>query len=174
MIRNASKLLLIFSVLTSPVATAKDASTKARSHENPLVGTWRLVRYADTLEGGKTIHAFGEAPIGQFIFTKDGHISVHIMHNPPAPTNAPVDPDPDACMPSWYCAYFGSYTFNAKDNSWVTRVKGGNIVSYVGTDQKRSFSIKGDQLIISEKYKSADGVQVTAERVLVRAGATPK
>jgi hypothetical protein len=164
MIGKASVILLVFAL---SVAQAADALAGAASQANPLVGTWRLVRYADTPRGGKTVSAFGEAPIGQFVFTNDGHMSVHIMHNPPAPKDAVVDLDPDACIPSWYCGYFGTYTFNAREGSWVTHVLGGNIVAYVGTDQKRSFKITRGKLIISETYMAGD-VPVTAERVLVR------
>jgi len=46
-------------------------------------------------------------------------------------------------------------------------VLGGNIPAYIATDQKRSFKIVGDQLVISEAYISGD-TPVTAERVLVR------
>lgn len=160
-----AKTLVTLLVFAMPVAHAKDALPK--SQDNPLVGTWRLVRYADTPKGGKTIHAFGEKPIGQFVFTRDGHMSVHIMHNPPAPKDAVVDPDPDACVPGWYCGYFGTYTYHPKDSAWTTHVIGGNIPTYVGTEQKRNFALKDGKLVISETYM-ADGVQFSAERVLVR------
>ena len=166
MIGTRYRALLLLALLAPPLAGAKD-TRPAKAPDNPLVGTWRLVRYVDTARGGQAVHAFGTAPIGQFVFTRDGHISVHIMHNPPAPKDAPIDPDPDACVPGWYCGYFGTYTFNAKDNSWVTHVTGGNIPSYVGTDQKRKFTIQGRRLVITETYL-ADGVQFDAERVLER------
>jgi len=135
--------------------------------EKPLVGTWRVVSYVDTPKGGAPVHAFGENPIGQFIFTADGHMSVHLMHNPPAPKDVVADPDPDACVPSWYCAYFGTFELNAKESYWVTHVEGGNIPSFVGTTQKRTFRLQGDTLVIAETYMSGD-VPVAAERVLVR------
>ena len=164
MIGKALVLLLLF---TMPIAHAQDELARDKSQRNPLVGTWSLVRYADTPKGGEPVHVFGEPPIGQFIFTEDGHMSVHIMHNPPNPKNAVVDPDPEACIPSWYCGYFGTYTVDIKEHYWVTHVLGGNIPAYIGTDQKRIFTIDGDKLVISETYISGD-VPVTAVRVLVR------
>ena len=164
MIGKALLLLLAFAI---PIAQAQDESVRGKSHHNPLVGTWRLIRYADTPKGGKPVYVFGESPIGQFIFTEDGHMSVHISHNPPNPKDAVVDPDPEACIPSWYCGYFGTYTVDAKGHYWVTHVFGGNIPAYIGTDQKRTFKIVGERLVIAETYISGN-TPVTAERVLVR------
>ena len=162
-----AKVLVLLLVLAMPVAQAQDGPAGNNRPGNPLVGSWRLIRYADTPKGGEPVHVFGVSPIGQFIFTEDGTISVHIMHNPPNPKNAIVDPDPDACLPSWYCGYFGTYTVDPTNHYWVTHVRGGNIPSYIGTDQKRIFKMEGDRLVISETYLS-EGVPVTAERVLVR------
>lgn len=107
--------------------------------------------------------------VGQFTFTEDGHTSVHIMHNPPDPENAVVDcgPDPDACMPGWYCGYFGIPYGQHRGRDGVTHIVGGNNPACVGTDQMRAFKLEGDQLLISESYMSGDA-QVPAERVPAR------
>ena len=133
----------------------------------PLVGTWRLVSYTDTVAGEAPIHAFGADPIGLFIFTVDGHVSISIMRNPPDVAAPTTDPDPDACTPGWFCAYFGTYDVDYQASAWVTHVRGGNISAYLGTDQRRHFSIRGDRLIISESGQ-VGGKTVQRERVLVR------
>jgi Lipocalin-like domain len=139
---------------------------KDRSPDS-LKGTWRLIRYVDTPDGGEPIYAFGREPIGLFIFTPDGHVSINIMRNPPdihSPTN---DPDPDACIPAWYCAYFGTYTVDYERGVWVTHILGGNIPGYLGTEQPRTFKLRGDTLTISESYM-AGSQHVRAERMLRR------
>jgi hypothetical protein len=89
------------------------------------------------------------------------------MRNPPKIASATTDPDPDACVPGWYCSYFGTYTVDYKRGIWITHVVGGNIPAYLGTDQPRSFTIAHDTLTISETYMQ--GTQrVRAERVLAR------
>lgn len=133
----------------------------------PLVGTWRLVSYTDTVAGEAPIHAFGADPIGLFIFTADGHVSISIMRNPPDVSAPTTDPGPDACIPGWFCAYFGAYDVDYQASTWVTHVRGGNIPTYLGTDQRRHFSIRGDHLVISGSYEKG-GKTVHAERVLVR------
>jgi hypothetical protein len=131
------------------------------------MGAWRLVSYVDTPDGGDPIYAFGEHPIGQFLFTADGQISISVMRNPPDPQTASNDIDPDACLPAWYCSYFGTYTVAADGSRWIAHILGGNIPSFIGTDQPRTFRIEGDRLILSERYQ-AGGKTVRAERILTR------
>jgi len=133
----------------------------------PLVGTWRLISYTDTVEGEAPIHAFGVEPIGVFIFTADGYFAISIMRNPPDVAAPTADPDPDACIPGWFCAYFGTYDVDYKTSTWVTHVRGANAPGYLGTDQSRHFSIHGDRLVISESYE-ANGKTVHVDRILVR------
>jgi hypothetical protein len=132
-----------------------------------LVGVWRLTRYVDTPAGAAPIYAFGEHPVGQFIFTSDGNFSINIMRNPPEPSTASVDIDPDACIPAWYCSYFGTYRLAENGRQWIALVEGGNIPTYVGTHQTRTFELLDNRLLISESYEEA-GRTVRAERVLER------
>ena len=142
-------------------------SRASDSDHNPLVGTWRFTKFVDTPEGGEPVYAFGKDPIGFFVFTADGHVFLNLMRNPP---NAPlegVDPDPDSCVPEWFCAYFGTYILDRKKGVWVTHVLGSNQPNYLGTDQTRPFTLDGDRLVISESYL-AGGKRVQAERILIR------
>jgi hypothetical protein len=154
--------VLVLAVSSFPI-------TAFGTDRNPdsLVGTWRLVRYVDTPDGGEPTYAYGTEPIGLFIFTPDGHVSISIMRNPPDINAATTDPDPEACIPAWHCAYFGTYKVNYERGTWVTHVLGGNIPAYFGTDQPRTFKLKGNTLTISEKY-IVGSQHVSAERVLRR------
>lgn len=163
-----SATLAITFVWTLGAANAEPAPA-AKAGDASLVGVWRLVRYVDRPDGADPVYAFGKQPIGQFIFTADGHISVNIMRNPPAPGAASADIDPDACMPDWYCSYFGTYTVAADRGQWTTQIEGGNIAAYLGTRQSRTFQIVGGRLTIAETYQEA-GRTVRAERVLQRVG----
>jgi Lipocalin-like domain len=143
------------------------AAHSAESEKNPLVGTWQLEQYVDTPESGTPVYAFGNPPVGLFVFTADGHVSISLMRNPPAVGTDSSDPDQDACIPAWYCSYFGTYRYDPAGPSWTTHVAGANIPNYLGTDQRRTFMIKGDLLTISETY-AADGKTFNAKRVLRR------
>jgi len=149
-------------------ATNSDSIDEASKTSKLLAGVWRLTRYVDTPDGAQPVYAFGERPIGQFIFTENGFFSINIMHNPPAPVSAAVDIDPDACVPGWYCSYFGTFRLSANGKQWIAHVVGGNIPAYVGTNQTRTFQLFGDRLVISETYEEG-GRTVRSERVLERA-----
>jgi len=136
--------------------------------ESQLVGAWQLVKYVDTPDGGKPVEAFGPNPKGMFVFTADGRASVHIMRNPPKLDGKVSDPDPDACVPDWYCSYFGSYSVDWSKPSWTIRVEGGNIPSFIGSDQTRLFTLDGDRLVLADSYEDEKGKRVRTERVLVR------
>ena len=145
------------------------STAHAKPLRDPLIGTWELKQYFDAPEGGPPVYAFGNPPLGLFVFTDDGHVSINIMRNPPAVGTESKDPDPDACIPAWYCSYFGTYKYDPSGRSWTTHVTGGNIPSYLGTNQRRTFKINGDVLTISETY-AADGKTFHAKRVLQRIG----
>ncbi|MFT3725925.1 MAG: lipocalin-like domain-containing protein [Hyphomonadaceae bacterium] len=151
-------------VVMAAIATACSPASSPPS--DLLVGTWRLVRYVDTPEGGQPTFAFGERPAGYFVFTADGLASISFTHPSPGPDAAPADPDPDACVPAWYCSYFGSYTTDGR--SWTVHVEGGNIPSMIDTDQTRSYVLNGDTLTLAGAYDGADGKPVRFERVLQR------
>lgn len=165
MLARCRTLLL---VVLSIVCIGSTVRTSAAGHDaDMLIGAWRLVRYVDTPEGAAPIYAFGKEPVGLWIFTSDGHFSISIMRNPPQIDAATADPDPDACIPGWYCAYFGTYTVSSGGGTWVAHVVGSNIPTFIGTDQTRSFSIHGDTLVVSEQYLEA-GKRVSTQRVLAR------
>ena len=155
------------SVAAMLLFAAPSAAHSPVSMKNPLVGTWQLEQYVDEPEGGTPIYAFGNPPVGLFVFTADGHVSISLMRNPPAVGSESSDPDPDACIPAWYCSYFGTYRYDPVGPSWTTHVTGANIPNYLGTDQRRTFKIKGDLLTIAETY-SAGGKTFHARRVLRR------
>jgi hypothetical protein len=149
------------------LCTARMSVAAEKPGENPLVGTWMLARYVDTPDNGEPIFAFGRQPVGFFIFTAGGHIAFSIMRNPPDVTKPTSDPDPDACIPGWYCAYFGTYTVDTKSGTWIARVLSANIPAFLNTDQPRHFKVLGNKLVVSETYTSG-GRRIEAEREFVR------
>ena len=149
-------------LLATPLAAHPTASAK-----NPLVGTWQLEEYVDVPEGGVAVYAFGNPPVGLFVFTAAGHASISLMRNPPAVGSESSDPDPDECIPVLYCSYFGTYQYDPSGPSWTTHVTGRKYSQLSRTDQRRAFTIRGDLLSISETY-SADGKTFHAKRVLRR------
>jgi hypothetical protein len=132
-----------------------------------LVGTWNLVRFVDTPEGSAPLYRYGEHPVGQFIYTADGYVSIHIMHDPADLKPAPDVPGLETA--SRYTGYFGTYTVLESENIVIHHVTGGNLSSYIATDQRRPFHLDGNTLTIGGIRTMPDGLRVRWERVLIRA-----
>lgn len=164
--RSACRLVVCSGALLF-LSGMRDSEAGPTDQTNPLVGTWLLVKYVDTPKMGEPIFAFGKEPVGHFIFTAGRHIAFSIMRNPPDIANPTSDPDPDACVPGWYCAYFGTYTVDIKKGIWVTHVLSANIPGFLNTDQPRHFKIDGNRLVVSETYFNGP-TRVKAERIFVR------
>jgi hypothetical protein len=165
LLRSQGRFFLASITLAASLTASQ--SRASDSDRGPLVGTWRFTTFVDTPDGGQAVYAFGKDPIGFFVFTADGHVFLNIMRNPPHAPLEGVDPDPESCLPDWFCAYFGTYTVDGIKSTWVTHVLGSNMPSYLGTDQARHFTVQGDKLIISESYV-AGGKRIQADRILIR------
>jgi hypothetical protein len=48
-----------------------------------LIGTWRVVEFADLDKDGKWRHRFGEHPRECFVYDVTGHVHIQIMKAPP-------------------------------------------------------------------------------------------
>jgi hypothetical protein len=124
----------------------------------PLVGTWRLVKYADLNKSGVWERPFGENPRGYFVYDSTGHVHIQIMKVPPlAPfpestsdDNNPPSPEHAIAAYNGYVAYFGTYSVNAAKNIVTHHVEGSLAPDYTGTDQPRPFKLEGDRLEIGD------------------------
>jgi hypothetical protein len=140
-------------------------STAERTVAQSLVGTWKLVELWDMDEDGKLTYRFGEHPRGYIVYDSTGHVFVGFMHDPPVPPDGfgeRLPPSNDLKSQAWdaYGGYFGTYTVD-----WVTKVvthhvEGALNPKYVGSDERRPFTLTGDTFIL--------GDQKTWKRVLVR------
>ena len=134
---------------------------EAQTSPNSLVGTWQVVRFCDRDSAGVMGDPLGPKPIGYFIYTTTGQLSIHAMRTPPT---GPVAGDSVrlrnlAELRPYYFSYFGTYTITS-DTTVIHHVQGGTFPDYIGTDQQRAYRIRGDTLSI--------GAPLFPCRVLIR------
>lgn len=153
-------LISVLLALCAAPASARGAAP------DPLVGAWIVERFTNTPEGAAPIFPFGKQPVGLFVFSADGHFSFNVMRGPRPDETEPGDADAE-WTPAWYVSYFGTYSYDPVGSSWTSRVLGGNMLSYIGTEQTRVFTLVGDVLTISASYEEG-GRKIRAERVLRR------
>jgi hypothetical protein len=123
-----------------------------------LIGTWRLVEYADLDKDGKWQYWYGQHPRGYFVYDATGHVHIQIMRVPllaPFPeANWDIGklPSPEHALAAYnaYLAYFGTYTVDAKKHVVIQHVEGSMAPDYTDTDQPRPFKLEGDRLEISD------------------------
>jgi len=114
-----------------------------------LVGTWRLVEFCNVDRPGDTTYTLGRGPLGFFIYDAAGNLSIQAMRAAP-PRAFMGDSVPLSGMAELrtsYFGYFGSYTVTS-DSTVIHHVTGGTIPSYIGTDQRRNYRLRGDTLSI--------------------------
>jgi hypothetical protein len=148
----------VAAVLVSPVPASPQSVTPTSTSE-ALVGTWHLVSFED-VENGKTIHRYGDKPLGLFIYTRDGHVAIQIA-NPDKPACAipgardktplpSCTPEQTRALLEGYVAYWGTYTVDASAGVVVHHVQSDVRNTYTGTDQPRPFTLEGDRLVIGD------------------------
>ena len=123
-----------------------------------LIGTWRLVEFADLDKKGKRQCWFGEHPLGYFVYDATGHVHIQIMKAPPLRPfpKANVDegklPSPEHALAAYtaYVAYFGTYTVDAKKHVVTHHVEGSLAPDYTDTEQPRHFKLERDRLEIGD------------------------
>lgn len=138
------------------------STLEAQSRPAALVGTWRVVRFCDQDSTGAMVDPLGPNPAGLFVYTPTGQLSIQAMRTPPSGPLAgePVRLGSLGELRPFYFGYFGTYSI-LSDSTVVHHVQGGTFPDYIGTDQTRRYSIRGDTLSI--------GAPPFPCRVLIRA-----
>jgi hypothetical protein len=142
------------SLLLVTVAFAQRSAQGAHA----LIGTWRLVEFADLGKDGKWQYWYGEHPRGYFVYDATGHVHVQIMKVPPLSPfpesnfDAGKMPSPEHALAAYttYLAYFGTYTVDTKNHVVTIHVEGSLAPDYTDTDQPRPYKLEGDRLEISD------------------------
>lgn len=142
--------LLTATTIHAAPAVQTPAQAAALAAEAGLIGTWALVRYEDTDAAGKVTKAFGEHPIGYFVYDATGHVHIQFAGSPPVPV--PNGSDTSAREQGGtlrdYAAYFGTYRIDIANGTVTHVVEGSLRADYLGTEQVRPFKVAGDVLTI--------------------------
>ena len=135
-----------------------------------LVGTWTVVSVTYE-QGGKKIEPYGPNVKGTQIYHANGRIATIVMRPdlPKVASNNRMTATAEESQKIVHgsIAYFGTYTTNEADHSVTVQIEGATLPNWMGTSQKRTYTISGDQLTISNPTGSGAGA---ATVVLKRAG----
>jgi hypothetical protein len=136
-----------------------------KSKGNALIGTWRLIEFADSDSLGNWIYPFGKHPRGFITYTRTNIFNINMSSEVPLQLDQKESKTRsiilDEFLFKYSFGYFGTYKVDFKKSMVTHQVTGGTIPWYVGTDQPRPFILKGNTLIIGDNK--------TWKRVLIKA-----
>ena len=131
------------------VAALLLAATPAFAQPANLIGSWTLVSSVVEL-GGNRIEPFGPNPKGALIFDANGRYAAMIMR-PGLPKLASdnrttATPEEAKAIIASSIAHFGSYVVNEADKTITFHIETSTHPNWDATEQKRTFTISGDEL----------------------------
>ena len=144
-------------VLTGSAAAAEKI-TKAQ-----LVGSWSLAGNENILPNGTRISPFGNGS-GMLVFDRGGHFSWVVLRGdiPKFASGNRTQGTPEELkgVALGTLSYFGTYALDPKGDAMTMHIEASTFANFDGQDQKRSLSLKGDALQISNTAGASGGVAV--------------
>lgn len=138
-------------IVLAVLLLAPSGATRAQqpAGSQVLVGTWTLI--SETVSrGGQTVEPLGSDPLGSMVLDRTGHfvmiISRRGLPNFAAKRRDAGTPDENKEVLAGLLAFFGKYTISEPDNVLSIRVEASTFPNWVGTDQKRYFTLSGDEM----------------------------
>ena len=135
----------------------------AQSLKEQIVGTWRLVSIYNEDKGVKT-NNYGDTPVGLLMFDRPGNV-MQFLSKPGTPKFAEnnrlkgTDAENRAVVQSMIGGV-GSYTVDGDTAtiSWVAS----SYPNRVGTQEKRTYKITGDNMVSTNPVASAGGTSYSS------------
>jgi hypothetical protein len=154
-------MLLLVSAWMPPIRGA--VAQQAPSHEK-LVGTWTLVLVDNVLPDGSRTHLYGPDPQGILTFDAGGRYALQIYRAGRARyasgDKSKSTPEENSAAVLGSNAHFGRYLVNAADGAVVFRIEHASFPNWDGTEQKRAFTISGDELTYTVPTPTSGGTAV--------------
>jgi hypothetical protein len=131
------------------VAASLLAVSPAHAQSANLVGAWTLVSSV-VEQGGQKFEPFGPNPRGALIFEAGGRYAAMIAR-PGLPKLASdnrtaATPEEAKAIVAGSIGHFGSYAISAADKTITFRIETSTHPSWDGAEQKRSYTLSGDEL----------------------------
>jgi hypothetical protein len=133
---------ILFAMAALPLFFTDDsAGAQANSVGEQLIGSWALVSTRTTRVDGSVYGPYGPHETGTLIFERDGRFAL-ILIDPDVPkfsSNNRETPTTDEALAAakGSFAFFGNYTVNETDRTFVFHIEASSFPNFNGTDQKR-------------------------------------
>jgi len=136
-------------------------------HNDPLLGTWKLVSATSATRAGERDEApYGASPSGFLTYTADGRVSALISYGARKLLKPQASAQEQAEAFNTFFAYAGTYTFNG--DRITHHVEVSSIPNYVHQDLVRSVKFDGDRIILVTPATPVNGKIQTVELIWQR------
>src|SRR5438105_9208996 len=163
---RASMLNLIVMTVAGTALFAKFSTAQTASE---LVGAWTLVSDENLRPDGTRVQVMGPNPPGLVIFLPDGRYSLQLLRadRPKFGSNNRMQGTPEENKAAVQGAnpHWGRYSVNEAEKTILFKIEHAFFPNWEGTEQKRPFTLTGDQL----RYTATASTGGTAELVWKRA-----
>jgi len=126
-----------------------------------LVGTWRLILVDNILPDGTRIHLYGPNPEGILMFDAEDRYALQIYRAGRArfasgdKSKGTAEENSAAVLGS--NAHFGKYSIDSNGSATTFRIEHASFPNWDGTEQRRTFTIAGDELTYSVPTPTSGG-----------------
>lgn len=131
-----------------------------------LVGTWTLVSSTIDKNGTKT-ESFGPNPHGSVIFGNDGHYALVFLRSdlPKVASNSRTSqtPEESRAIAQGSVSTYGTYAVEGKNI--ILHIDGSTFPNWSNAEQRRPFTLSGDELTYTTPGTTGTATQVTLRRV---------
>jgi len=153
----AAFLSLLLVGLFPPQASPQQAANK-----DTIVGTWTLVQVDNVLPDGTRVHLYGDNPQGILTFDAEGRYALQIYRAGRAKfasgDKSKGSPEENSTSVLGSNAHYGRYM--ARDGTIIFLIEHASFPNWEGTQQKRAFTISGDELTYTVPKPTSGGTAI--------------
>ena len=138
------------------------ASPQQAANKDTVVGTWTLVLVDNVLPDGTRVHLYGDNPQGILTFDAEGRYALQIYRAGRAKfasgDKSKGSPEENSAAVLGSNAHFGRYV--AHDDTIIFLIEHASFPNWEGTEQKRAFTISGDELTYTVPTPTSGGTAI--------------
>lgn len=156
--------MLIGSTIACTAAYAQSGTLKAQ-----VIGTWAYVSVNTVRADGSRQPMYGPHPQGLAVFDANGHYILMTLRDdmPKFASGNRMEstPDENKAVVQGMIAHFGTYTVDEADKTITFHIASSSFPNWNGVEQKRPFTVDGDQLEWKTPGSSGGTAEVTLRRL---------
>lgn len=158
-------MALVFLGVTLP---SGDAVAQQKTLKEQVVGTWTYASVDIVSTNGSRAPLYGPSPQGVASFDSNGHYILLTARSglPKFASNNRNEgtPEENKAVVQGSIAHFGTYTVNDADKTITFHIETSTFPNWNGTDQKRPFTVTGDELKWTTPASSGGSAEVVLKR----------